>query len=387
MTLITTGVHFYIWRRLVRDARWPRVWRRIGTGLVVFLGLSVPLTMIFSRSLSPEVSRSLVYLPFVWMGMMMLLFWILLAIDVIKLISKIALRLAPRRRPLVDAEKRRTLQRLTAGGVVLTVSSLAGAAVYKGKLAPKHIVREVRLRRLPAALDGFRIAQITDLHIGNTLDGDWLDRVVAETNALEPDLIAITGDVIDGYVSHLKPQVAVLAKLRAPHGVFFVTGNHEYYSGVTEWIAAFEEFGIRVLRNEGVIISRGEAAFALAGVDDFNAKGMAPGHGPNLTKALAGIPQNLETVLLAHQPRAIFEAAEKGVGLILSGHTHGGQMWPITLMVGLQQPYTKGLYQHNELTQIYVSQGTGFWGPPMRLGTENELTEIRLRVAGRGDGE
>jgi predicted MPP superfamily phosphohydrolase len=238
---------------------------------------------------------------------------------------------------------------------------------------------DVSLSRLPAALDGFRIAHLTDLHIGATLDGDWLREVVADVSRLTCDLIVITGDLVDGYVHHLKDHVAPLGGLAAPHGVFFVTGNHEYFYDADDWIAAVEGWGIRVLRNERVSIGDGAHTFDLVGVDDYNAKRMLEGHGQDLARALEGISPNRETVLLAHQPRTIFEAAEKGVGLQLSGHTHGGQIWPITHLVGLQQPYNKGLFEQGN-TQIYVSQGTGYWGPPMRLGTENEIAVIRLRA-------
>ncbi len=378
MTTIVGGVHYYIWRRLVRDAAWPKRWRRLGTAAVIFLGVSLPVTMIFSRSLSGDISRVLLHFPFIWMGIMVFLFWLLLALDLAKLLSRLYTKIAGRRH-VFNAQKRLTLRRILAGSVLFTVGGLASAAVYKGKLKPKLRRQSIPLKRLPRRFDGFRIVQLTDLHLGNTLDGAWLKQVVSATNALEPDLIAITGDVVDGQAGNLKSEVAHLAKLKAPHGVFLVTGNHEYYSGAEAWVETFRGFGIRVLRNENVVIKRGAEAFALLGVDDFNAKGMAPGHGPDLSKALAGVPSHLETVLLAHQPRAVFEAAERGVGLILSGHTHGGQIWPITHMVGLQQPYNKGLYLHNESTQIYISQGTGYWGPPMRLGTENEITEISLR--------
>jgi predicted MPP superfamily phosphohydrolase len=380
MTCIVAGVHYYLWRRLVKDTALPGRWRRAATGVVIFLGLCLPLTMILGRSLPYDIGRSLLPLPFVWMGVMMLLFWGFVALDGIKLVSRLVMWLLPKTSARFDPEKRQTLKRVAAGGALVAVGGLAGCAVYKGKLKPRVISQDVSLKRLPRAFDGFRIAQLTDLHIGNTLDGQWLAEAVAETNALKADLIAITGDVVDGYVENIGPEIASLSELRAPHGVYLVTGNHEYYSGVTEWIPVFEKLGIRVLRNEGVAVTRNSASFSLIGIDDFNAKRMAPGHGPDLDKALASVPKENETVLLAHQPRAVFEASEKDVGLVLSGHTHGGQMWPITHLVGLQQPYSRGLFTHGDRTQIYVSQGTGFWGPPMRLGTENEISSIRLRA-------
>jgi predicted MPP superfamily phosphohydrolase len=175
--------------------------------------------------------------------------------------------------------------------------------------------------------------------------------------------------------------VAPLAGLKSRQGVYFVTGNHEYYAGVNEWLAHLPTLGVRVLRNERVAVGDGTHTFDLAGVDDWSARGM-PGHGPDLARAVEGRDAARELVLLAHQPRAIHEAAKHGVGLQLSGHTHGGQIWPWNFAVKLQQPYVAGLARHNKDTQLYVSRGTGYWGPPMRLGAPAEITRIRLRAAG-----
>jgi hypothetical protein len=191
--------------------------------------------------------------------------------------------------------------------------------------------------------------------------------------------VAITGDLVDGSVDELREQVAPLASLKSRQGVYFVTGNHEYYAGVNEWLAHLPTLGVRVLRNERVAVGDGTHTFDLAGVDDWSARGM-PGHGPDLARAVEGRDAARELVLLAHQPRAIHEAAKHGVGLQLSGHTHGGQIWPWNFAVKLQQPYVAGLARHSKDTQLYVSRGTGYWGPPMRLGAPAEITRIRLRA-------
>jgi len=203
---------------------------------------------------------------------------------------------------------------------------------------------------------------------------------VRETNALAPDMVVITGDLVDGSVAHLSALVEPLRDLKARDGVFFVTGNHEYYSGADEWIAHLRTMGIRVLRNERVDV---RGLFDLAGVDDVSAR-MLPGHGMDIPGALAGRDPSRALVLLAHQPKAIKEAVKAGVDLQLSGHVHGGQMIPFNWLVHLDQPFLSGLHQMEE-TWIYVSQGTGYWGPPMRVGTQAEITHIMLVSNGNAD--
>jgi predicted MPP superfamily phosphohydrolase len=203
---------------------------------------------------------------------------------------------------------------------------------------------------------------------------DFIEDIVRRVNALTPDVIAITGDLVDGSVEELAEHVAPLAKLSAKHGVYFVTGNHEYYSGAEEWIAHLRKLGVHVLRNERVRIG-GDEGFDLAGIDDHSSAVF--GHGPDLPKALAGRDADRACVLLAHQPRGVNLADSLGVDLQLSGHTHGGQMFPWNLAVRLQQPFVAGIHKLTH-AQIYVSRGTGYWGPPMRVGAPAEITEIEL---------
>ncbi len=374
MTTLVGLVHYYLWRRLIRDTKIPKPWRKLLTVLLIFFAICLPGVMILSHSMSPSEIRWLLFAPFVWMGVMLLLFVSTLIADVFKLSVWVADKAGPKP---VNSDRRLFLTRLAAGSAVLTTGSLSGAAVLKGKAFPIVKRVEVKLSLFPEALNGYRIVLLTDLHIGGTLDSVWLQKVVERTNELSPNLIVITGDMVDAPPHMLLHEMQSLSLLNAENGVFFVTGNHEYYAGAEEWIPAIESLGIRVLRNEHSIIRKGDSSFALLGVDDFNASRILPDHGSDLNKACKGIPPNTETILLAHQPRQIFEAAQKNLGLQLSGHTHGGQIWPITHFVPLQQPYNKGLFSHpGSRTQVYVSQGTGYWGPPMRLGTENEISEI-----------
>jgi predicted MPP superfamily phosphohydrolase len=278
---------------------------------------------------------------------------------------------------LDDPGRRLAVSRLFAGGAALLGigTSAAGLASALGPVEVKRV--RVAIDRLTRAASGTRIVQLTDVHVGPTIGKGFIEDIVARVNTLRPDVVAITGDLVDGSVGELAEHVAPLAKLEAKHGVYFVTGNHEYYSGADEWIAHLATLGVRVLRNERVRIGGGEG-FDLAGIDDHSAQGR--GHGSDLAKALDGREPDRACVLLAHQPRGIDLADKLGVDLQLSGHTHGGQIFPWNLAVRLQQPFVAGLHKLAR-AQIYVSQGTGYWGPPMRVGTAAEITEIEL-VAG-----
>ena len=243
---------------------------------------------------------------------------------------------------------------------------------------PSIVDVSIKLARLPCSMDGFTIVQLSDVHIGNTIGRDFVEKIVTRVNATDPDLIAITGDLVDGSVKQLREATAPLAELTAPHGVFFVTGNHEYYRGADSWIEHLQELGIRVLRNERVEIGDHQASFDLAGIDDHSA-GLWQGHGPDLKRALSGRDPLRELVLLAHQPRQVHQAKLHGVGLQLSGHTHGGQIWPWHYVVRLnQRGLLAGHYRFDE-TQLYVSSGTGYWGPPLRVASESEISRITLR--------
>lgn len=374
-TLILFGLHYYIYERTARYlALSPTEQRLIKYALsaaFVLVWTAMPL----GRLLTMDGARPLFYAAFIWLGTLVLLSVGLLIGDIVRWSSL----LWP-----VDASRREWLQQ-TIGRASLGLGGLlSGYALLQGmrKVAVKRVT--VPVRNLPASLDGLRIVQITDVHIGPTLRGPWLQQVVDTINALSPDVIAITGDLVDGPVAALRPHVAPLSKLRAKHGTFFVTGNHEYYAGPNEWIAELRRLGLRVLRNERVGLVHDSAApqesgLDIAGVDDFHSHSF-PGHGPDLARAVEGRDRDRPLILLAHQPLQIHEAAEHGVTLQLSGHTHGGQIWPWGYFVRLQQPFVVGLHRIKE-TLLYVSCGTGYWGPPMRLAAPAEITELRLQRA------
>jgi len=239
---------------------------------------------------------------------------------------------------------------------------------------------EIFLSKLPKAFDGFRILQISDLHVGPMIQKDYVEKVVEISSKHTVDLIALTGDFVDGSVESLREHVAPLEKLSAPMGKYFITGNHEYYSGVTQWIDEFKKLGAKVLLNEHVILEKDGEKIVLGGVTDLRGKMFNPSHISDPVKTFNNAPSNLLKILLAHQPKSIYAASEAGTDLQLSGHTHGGQYLPFSFLIYLFQPYVEGLNLHNKKTWIYVNQGTGFWGPPNRLGRKSEISLITLRT-------
>lgn len=239
---------------------------------------------------------------------------------------------------------------------------------------------DVPLPHLPSAFDGFKIAQISDLHVGPTIGKRYACRVVEIANAETPDVVALTGDFVDGTVADFAADVAPLADLRAPEGVFYVTGNHEYFWDAGQWIAVFRQLGARVLINEHELIRRGPDTIAVAGVTDISTRHMSGVHAFSPQRALAGVPEGVTKILLAHQPISFTAAAAAGADLQLSGHTHAGQYFPFTLLIGFFQRYARGLNRHGNMW-IYVNRGTGYWGPPLRTGAPPEITLLTLRRA------
>jgi predicted MPP superfamily phosphohydrolase len=236
---------------------------------------------------------------------------------------------------------------------------------------------EVPLANLPKELEGFTIAQISDIHVGQTIKRNFVDAIVDRVNRLQADMIAITGDVADGSVPDLAHHTEPLARLKSRHGTYFVTGNHEYYSGADAWIRELRRLGAKVLMNEHVVLDHDGAALTVAGVTDYSAHHYDPLHKSDPHAAAKGAPAHAPKVLLAHQPRSAPFAEAAGYHLQLSGHTHGGQFWPWNFLVRLQQPFIAGLNRLGRMW-IYTSRGTGYWGPPMRFGIPSEITLIRL---------
>ncbi len=260
--------------------------------------------------------------------------------------------------------------------ILAALATIAGYINARRRAAIRRV--DIPIAGLPAALHGFSIAQISDLHIGPTIKRDYLEPIVDAVNELGADLIAVTGDLVDGTVSDLAPHTEPLSRLTARHGAFFVTGNHEYYSGADAWVVEVRRLGLAVLMNEHVVLRHGDASVVLAGVTDYNAGYFDPAQRSDPAAAARGAPSDAGVkLLLAHQPRSAFAAASAGFDLQLSGHTHGGQFFPWNYVVRLFHPFTAGLHRVDSLW-IYISRGTGYWGPPKRLGAPSEITYLRL---------
>ncbi|PLY15365.1 MAG: metallophosphoesterase [Sulfurimonas sp.] len=263
----------------------------------------------------------------------------------------------------------------------LDVTSLAAAAtvtlksIYNARFVEVQKVN-IKIKNLK---EPYKIVQLSDLHIGGLIDRDFIKDIVKKTNALNPDIVVITGDLIDIDILSAKKIINELTKLNSKFGIYYIVGNHEYFHDIAKIIKTVKSLGIRVLENENIYIGEKNRGFNLAGVYDIFGY-RTKNYMPDLQKSLQGAEKKAPTILLAHQPRYINEV-NKGVDLVLSGHTHGGQLYPFKILVKLQQNYVSGLHQHNENMQIYINKGTGFWGPPMRLGASSEISEITISPA------
>ena len=257
--------------------------------------------------------------------------------------------------------------------------TLAGMMIARRR--PGIVEVKIPVVDLPHALHGFSIAQISDVHVGPTIKRGFVEGIVRRVNDLKVDMIAVTGDLVDGSVQQLSAHTAPLAGLTARHGAYFVTGNHEYYSGERAWTEEIRRLGLRVLKNEHVVLKHDGASLVLAGVTDYSAHHFDPAQRSDPAAALRGAPVDAGAkVLLAHQPSSAMAAANAGFDVQISGHTHGGQFWPWNLFVHFFQPFSSGLHRLKNLW-IYVSRGTGYWGPPNRFGVPSEITRIRLVAA------
>ncbi|MDQ0599459.1 putative MPP superfamily phosphohydrolase [Streptomyces canus] len=432
--VLVTG-NWYLWRRLFRDTTERRGWvRRAGAALIAGGWLMAVGALVGERTGAPFwLQRVLAWPGFLWLALSIYLLLGAVAGEVVRPLLRRFLERRDRRRapaeallprpeavpqpesvpagappeesraagpqppaaeaapdagPKTDPEtepesapgaapgtplpsRRLFVSRVAAGAAAAAAIGTVGYGTYGVLRGPKVKRVTVPLAKLPRAAHGYRIAVVSDIHLGPVLGRGFAQTVVDTINSTQPDLIAVVGDLVDGSVKDLGPAAAPLARLRAKHGTFFVTGNHEYFSGADQWVREVRRLGMRPLENDRTELPY----FDLAGVNDI--AGESEGRGPDFTKALGDRDTARACVLLAHQPIQIHDAVDHGVDLQLSGHTHGGQLWPGNLVAELANPTVAGLERYGD-TQLYVSRGAGAWGPPTRVGAPSDITVIEL---------
>ncbi|GAB2830746.1 metallophosphoesterase [Actinocorallia aurea] len=399
------GLHRYVWHRVVRETTTAgSPWRRIGTVVFVAGPLLMLAVFIGGRAGLPFwLVRILAWPGYLWIAIAL---YLLLGVLVGE-VARPVLRWWLRRRaakdvarieapvsvpegasaadapgeahdggpqavePAEETTRRVFVARVVGGTAAAVAVGTAGYGTYGVLRGPRVKRVTVPLAKLPRSAHGFRIAVVSDIHLGPILGRGFAERVVATVNGTRPDLIAVVGDLVDGSVEDLRSAVEPVGGLRARHGAFFVTGNHEYFSGADAWVDHVRELGLKLLANERVELP----GFDLAGVNDLAGEGY--GDGPDLAAALAGRDPARTSVLLAHQPVFVDEAVAHGVDLQLSGHTHGGQLWPVNYVAGWANPTVAGLERHGD-TRLYVSRGAGAWGPPTRVGAPSDVTVVEL---------
>ncbi|MFF0158907.1 metallophosphoesterase [Streptomyces sp. NPDC005263] len=419
---VLVTANWYLWRRLFRDTtRAPGPVRRAGAVLIAGGWVLAITALVAERTGAPFwLQRTLAWPGFLWMALSI---YLLLAVAVGEAVRPLLRRFLERRAgagtavrqpepdqvpepqsvpagstplPERDGEKdperdggkgperngesapppplpsrRLFVSRVVGGAAVTAALGTVGYGTYGVLNGPTVKRVTVPLAKLPRAAHGYRIAVVSDIHLGPILGRGFAQRVVDTINGTQPDLIAVVGDLVDGSVKNLGPAAAPLAQLKARHGSYFVTGNHEYFSGAQQWVEEVRRLGLRPLENDRTEL----AHFDLAGVNDV--AGESEGQGPDFAKALGDRDTARACVLLAHQPVQIHDAVEHGVDLQLSGHTHGGQLWPGNLIAAAANPTVAGLERYGD-TQLYVSRGAGAWGPPTRVGAESDITVIEL---------
>ncbi|MET9501189.1 metallophosphoesterase [Streptomyces sp. NPDC006622] len=413
---VLVGANWYLWRRLFRDTTRASGPVRRGGAVLIAGGWALAVgALAAERTGAPFwLQRVLSWPGFLWLALSVYLLLAVLAGEVLRpLLRRLPERRAPAEAPVprparapreetetvpsssrpgarsaepgerseapegtgspraADPSRRLFVSRVVGGAAAAAAVGTVGYGTYGVLRGPAVKRVTVPLAKLPRAAHGYRIAVVSDIHLSPVLGRGFAQKVVDTINGTQPDLIAVVGDLVDGSVKDLGPAAAPLAGLKARHGSYFVTGNHEYFSGAEQWVEEVRRLGLLPLEN-----ARTELPwFDLAGVNDI--AGASEGRGPDFTKALGGRDTARACVLLAHQPVQIDDAVEHGVDLQLSGHTHGGQLWPGNLLAAAANPTVAGLEHYGD-TQLYVSRGAGAWGPPTRVGAPSDITVIEL---------
>lgn len=360
-------LHGIPWLVLVWQPDWPVAVTVVGTVLLAGATIAFPLAMVAGHGRRHR--DGLAIAGDTWLGIV----WQLFVWSLIGMVLGVVLHLAR-----IDG---RAVDTITATTVLAVVAGLCCWGFAEAMRLPRVARADVIIDRLGPALDGLRVVLIADTHYGPIDRARWSRRLVELVNTLDADVVAHAGDLADGTVAQRLAQVAPLADVRAGDARVYITGNHEYFSGAEPWVEHMDALGWTVLHNRHVVVSRGADRLVIAGVDDATAAGSGTvGHGTDLGAALEGVDAQTPVVLLAHQPKMVRLAAAAGVDLQLSGHTHGGQIWPFHLLVRLDQRALHGLTRVSDRTQLYTSRGSGFWGPPFRVFAPSEVTVLTLRA-------
>jgi predicted MPP superfamily phosphohydrolase len=383
----------YVGKRLISPLRLGRLQKWIVWFIFLLFPIFVPLSVILRMYMGyTSFGDVLGWIGYVGLGFFSLVFAFLLIRDGIwvlatgfkKVIAAAGRGLTSKSGQLdrFDPNRRHFLTQSMNIGILGASALLTGYGAFEARRQPSVVRVSIPSPRLPGEFEGFRIAQISDIHVGPTVKREYVETIVEQVNQIEPDAIVFTGDLADGRVADLREDVAPLKDLSAPFGKFFVTGNHEYYAGPEDWIEEVNRLGFEVLLNEHSILQRGSGRIVLAGVTDYHGGHFVENHTSDPGAAAAGTNRDDFRILLAHQPRSIFSVAEQGFDIQLSGHTHGGQYFYGNILIALSQPFLKGLHRHHN-TWIYINSGTGYWGPPIRLGVPSEITIITLTASKR----
>ncbi|MFD3745368.1 metallophosphoesterase [Nocardia sp. NPDC058633] len=338
-------------------------WFRVGTAACVLGGVGLPIALFLGHG-PPQFDPAAI-VGDVALGVL----WVVFTWSVIGLVVRGALSVG-------RVRGARVTQGIALGVVVVSVV-LSGYGLYEARRVPQVRTVDVAIPGLAEGLDGLRVVVLTDTHFAALDRERWSRQVVDEVNAQRPDIVGLAGDLVDGSVDKRRDQVAPLAGVEAPLGRFYITGNHEYLDDAQSWIDYMASIGWQPLHNAHRTVDRDGDRLVVAGIDDPAGTDVA-GHGPDLPAALAGTDPQLPVVLLAHQPKQVADSAAAGVELQISGHTHGGQIWPFHYLVRLDQPVVAGLSRHANNTQLYTSRGTGYWGPPLRVFAPSEITVLVL---------
>ena len=378
LVVVWGGAHLFVAWRL--GVPFGPSGRRVVYGLVAIHYALFPVSMglrQFGEAVEP-MATVIDWVAYIGMGAFSTLFVLMVIREVVAFAGRRIVRWKSGTREVADPERRRLMKIGVSGGLLTATAGATGWGVYQARKVPDVVEVDVPFEDLDEGLEGLRIAQISDLHVGQTIRRPTVEAIAERVDKLDADLIALTGDLIEGKSDLVWSDLQPLLEVETTYGTYFATGNHEYYWDVENWCEKLADAGVEVLLNDSRVIERNGGRLLVAGCTDYRAGRHIEEHETDPAGTLQQAAEHELSLLLAHQPPSIHEAAQAGYDLQLSGHTHGGQFWPWNYVVGLVHPFTAGLGRQDD-TWIYVSRGTGYWGPPMRIAAPSEITVLTLR--------